>query len=302
MQNRLAPHPHASEKNQWRYLRCRGPPWGARGPKPTPGPQAQGSSARKRSPRNFWLWKPAEIVTETEGVWQFLFNSLCTDLFKLTCSELQHWDSGLKDTRWSGIEVRAAGAAFSQTEVMAETIIHFLGLPHTKPAGWCHIWVSIYLTNPVFFAQEIPWDPAPPHPTCRPIQTVSSGFSIQLAPLLADALDFLKTSQTSSIWPWGAPHLFLTGPRPSSQPWFAAWLPLGTFTPRTTSNHLQIALQLMLVALDREPVVSDISLHLPEGPRASAPCGQLQAMSKHHPTISSTMYTFKGWTQQVVEK
>ena len=36
---------------------------GARSPSPTPGPPAQGSSARKISQYNFWLQKPVEIVS-----------------------------------------------------------------------------------------------------------------------------------------------------------------------------------------------------------------------------------------------
>ena len=38
-------------------------------PRPTPGPPAQGSSARKISPLNFWLQKPVdiELVKETTG-------------------------------------------------------------------------------------------------------------------------------------------------------------------------------------------------------------------------------------------
>ena len=57
----------------------------------------------------------------------FLLKSPCTDLFGLTCSELQHWGSSSKGTRkkWGGTEVsgfrtRAGGAAFSQTEMLAE--------------------------------------------------------------------------------------------------------------------------------------------------------------------------------------
>ena len=42
---------------------------GVRGPSPTPGPAAQGSSARKTSPHKFRLQKPAgiESVEETSG-------------------------------------------------------------------------------------------------------------------------------------------------------------------------------------------------------------------------------------------
>ena len=66
----------------------------------------------------------------------FLLKGLCMHLLRLTPSELQHWGSSLKGTRdtWggigqSGIRARAAGAAFSKTEVLAEAIVPFLSLP-----------------------------------------------------------------------------------------------------------------------------------------------------------------------------
>ena len=42
---------------------------GAKSPRPTPGPPAQDSRARKISPHNFWLQKPVgiESVEETAG-------------------------------------------------------------------------------------------------------------------------------------------------------------------------------------------------------------------------------------------
>ena len=43
-------HPHVAVKNQERYLSYKDTPLGVRGPNPIPGPPAQGSRARKRSP------------------------------------------------------------------------------------------------------------------------------------------------------------------------------------------------------------------------------------------------------------
>ena len=65
------------------------------------------------------------------------------DLLRLTPSELLLWGSSLKDTRdiWggpelSGIRMRMKrGAAFSQTEVMAEAIVPLMSSPCTKLAG-----------------------------------------------------------------------------------------------------------------------------------------------------------------------
>ena len=58
------------------------------------------------------------------------------DLFRLTCSELQHQGSSLKETRdiWWGVEgtelsgfgARDGGASFSQTEVLVKLIVPLL--------------------------------------------------------------------------------------------------------------------------------------------------------------------------------
>ena len=62
MKNSLVPHPHVIEKFGRNIL-------GVTSLSPTPGTPAQGSSARKISPHNFWLQKPAwiESVEETFG-------------------------------------------------------------------------------------------------------------------------------------------------------------------------------------------------------------------------------------------
>ena len=60
MLNRLVPHLHAVDKNSEEYL-------GGEESQPHTRPPAQGCSARKISPHNFWLRKPAgiEMVEET---------------------------------------------------------------------------------------------------------------------------------------------------------------------------------------------------------------------------------------------
>ena len=50
------------------------------------------------------------------------------------------------------------------------------------------------------------------------------------------------------------------------------------------------------VALDRTQVAADLGLHLLGGRRASAPVGQLQTTSKHHPTTFRSDL-LKGQTQ-----
>ena len=63
------------------------------------------------------------------------------DLLRLTVSVLKHWSSTSKyigniwgGTELSGIRETAVGAAFSQTEVLAETIVSF-SEPSSHRAG-----------------------------------------------------------------------------------------------------------------------------------------------------------------------
>ena len=90
---------------------------GVRSPRPIPDPPAQGSSARKISPYNFWLRKPADIESVQKAAGALSNSSWGTDtqthLLRLAPSELQHWRSRLKGT--SGIqgetEVSGIGAS-----------------------------------------------------------------------------------------------------------------------------------------------------------------------------------------------
>ena len=94
-----------------------------RSPSPTPRPPAQGSSARKISPYNFWLQNPAGIewVEENAGVSSSSSQRTHTGthLLRLTPSELQHRGSSVKgtsgiwkETEASGIKARAGGQLF----------------------------------------------------------------------------------------------------------------------------------------------------------------------------------------------
>ena len=61
----------------------------------------------------------------------------------------------------------------------AEAIVPFLGPPpQSPPVGWCHIWDSINLANPVWPTLEIPRDSAP-----HDLQSHKSCFSIWIAGL-----------------------------------------------------------------------------------------------------------------------
>ena len=77
---------------------------------------------------------------------QFLLKGPYVDLLGLMPSELQGWGSSSKGTRdiqggteVPGIKARAGGAAFSQTEVLAEAIVPFLSHNPTELAGGHHI-------------------------------------------------------------------------------------------------------------------------------------------------------------------
>ena len=86
MWNRLAPHPRGQKFG--RDISA------AQSPRPTPGPPAQDSSARKISPYNFWLRKPADIESVQKAAGALSNSSWGTDtqthLLRLAPSELQH--------------------------------------------------------------------------------------------------------------------------------------------------------------------------------------------------------------------
>ena len=92
-----------------------------------------------------------------------------------------------------------------------------------------------------------------PHPTqlSGPTKLFPVAFPYKWL-VLTNASDFPKFSQTSSMWPQWALYLLLWCPRPSTRssgPSFTAWPCLGTYKLSTSSNHLQIALQLMMGGL-----------------------------------------------------
>ena len=116
-----------------------------RSPRPTSGPPAQDSSARKISPHNFWLWKPAgiELVEEAAGAissssWG---THTRTHLLRLAPSQLQHWGGSLKET--SGIqgetEVSGIGESrgLSTRHHRASKLVPYLTLYHPPWLSLC---------------------------------------------------------------------------------------------------------------------------------------------------------------------
>ena len=82
-------------------------------------------------------------------------------------------------------------------------------------------------------------------------------------------------------------YLLLSGPQPdtsSSQPRFTDRFHLGISKPTTSSSHLRLLYSSGRVATRRTQVRTDLGLHHPRNPKANAPSGQLQTMSKqYHP-------------------
>ena len=161
---------------------------GVRDSIPTLGPPRQGFRARKVSPHKFWSWKPVGIAAvdgrNSWGSRQLLLSGrTCTwtYLHSLPLSSSERAAAWKAPETWEGIElssirVRAEGAAFSQTEMMAEAIVLLQSPLPTEPAGKHHIWDSINLAHTVAPSW---WFPAvPPHPTFGPAQAICGGFYI----------------------------------------------------------------------------------------------------------------------------
>ena len=85
------------------------------------------------------------------------------------------WEQQSKESRdikegmeWSGIRARAERAAFSQTEVLAETTVPLLGFSSAGMCN-CHVWVPHNLANTFTLpATVIPWDTAQPKLLAHP--------------------------------------------------------------------------------------------------------------------------------------
>ena len=135
------------------------------------------------------------------------------NLLRLTPSKLQRWGSSSKSTRnilgrteLSGIGVRTAGSAFSQTEVLAEAFDE----PSPHRAGKQVPHLSLY--QPGSHCSPGAGDSLRPSPTqlVGPPKLFPVDFPYKW-PVLAHASDFPKISQTSSPWPQCTPYLSLSG-------------------------------------------------------------------------------------------
>ena len=103
--NEQVVHPRVVAENPQGSLSCRGPPWGARHPSPTPGSSAQNTSARERKPHNIWLWKSVGILSiqvRRKAARIFLKSSCKTHLLacSLAHSQALILGSGEKTVAW----------------------------------------------------------------------------------------------------------------------------------------------------------------------------------------------------------
>ena len=164
MWNRLVPHTHVVDKNQEGYLGC-GSSWRVRSPRPTPASPPQGSSARKRSPHNFWPYKPARIVDVGGSTSEVQAVPLKGPTHRLTLTHhLWVAELGQQHERhqrhmgrnWNAWHEGKSWIAFSQTEMLAQAMVHSVSPPPTETAGRCH--QPEYHSLP---SLVIPWDTAP---------------------------------------------------------------------------------------------------------------------------------------------
>ena len=140
----------------------------------------------------------------------------------------------------------------------------------------------------------IPWGSAPPQ-LLGPPKLFPVAFPYKW-PVLAHASDFPKISQISSIWPWHAPYLLLSGPiltlaiASLGSHLDFTWTPLSPGQVAATYRSLCSS---FWVVPGEAQAVADLGLYLTGGLRASTPNGQLQTTLKHHPT-TATSNTLKG--------
>ena len=121
---------------------------------------AWGPSTGKRSPHNFWLWRPAGIVAKgIMAEWEagllesqtFLVNRPSKDL---PCWPLTGSNSSagaavrgiLGRTELSGFRAKAGKATFSQTKMLAEAIVPLLSPP--PPSCRCRQALYLSLNRP----------------------------------------------------------------------------------------------------------------------------------------------------------
>lgn len=145
-----------------------------------------------------------------------------------------------------GFAVRAGGAIFSQTEVLAEVIVFLLSTSCSQLEGTRGHQIFVNQANTICFTPVILQHLV--HPTCGLIQATSSSFSIQTS-CLCLCRDFPKISQRSTNpnkkHPGSAcPLPLFKQPPPGTsggQPQFTAQPLTGTSKPNTIyGNHMQI--------------------------------------------------------------
>ena len=138
---------------------------GVRSPRPTPGPTAQGSSARKISPQTFGSrdWVSAGACWSLK---QFLLGNPHADSPTQT---LFFWALAL-GWQLEGHQWYYRERLMCLASGWTEPIVLCWALPPTDLVGWCHIWDSINLADtvsPTLEIHQISTLPnLPAHPSC----------------------------------------------------------------------------------------------------------------------------------------
>ena len=126
-------------------------------------PPSPGSSVRKISPRNFWLWKPAGIESVEEAAGALSSSSWRTHTpthpLRLAPTELQHWDSSLKGTSGTEGATKVSGIRVSRGHCL------FAEPPSPPPARAARLVPYLRLHEPGQHCVTHLGDPQRLHPT-----------------------------------------------------------------------------------------------------------------------------------------
>ena len=146
---------------------------------PPPEYPVQISSARNRSPYNFWLWKSEGMVAEWDrGFWEYQPDSRKGSVHRFTWThsvwvlvlgqQLERHRDIQGRNELPGSKMRAGGSACSQTEVLPETIFFFAEPFPNRAQRQLYIRVFINLINFMGPTLVISWDPIPPNLWAQP--------------------------------------------------------------------------------------------------------------------------------------
>lgn len=178
---------------------------GARGHSFAPGSPCQGSSARKRSTNNIWLWKLEECIAEWDGGWlELLLKGLHRDLSLMDSLALNSstGESAQKVPGTYKKELHSlASGIWLEGQLSPRQKCHRIHVPLLSPCSSHHTdagcWLSINPVNTDCPALMIPWGSTPPCLWVHPSSFLEAFPYKQF--VLAYAGDSLKISQRFTI-------------------------------------------------------------------------------------------------------